>query len=327
MIGQRRHFRAAARAAALAALAALLPAPVAPAAAQDLNLLYPVAEIERRLASEPFRIADWRGSRRPEDRTQRVALIFEDSVIMAAKWATAPHNGGEFNNQPRYEAAAYAIQKLFLEEDEYVVPPTVLRAVPLDFLRQQVPDAEPTFNDAPGSALVALQYWLIGVTPDRYWEPERARADTVYARYIGNFNILTYVIRHSDANVGNYLISTSVDRPRVFSVDNGIAFAGNESNRGTYWRELNVERLPRSTLERLAKVTRAQLDQALGVLAEWDIRDGELVPVPPGKNLRHNQGVRRRDGKVQIGLTSNEIGGVEARILELLRLANGRELF
>ena len=310
----------------LAAAAALLLGS-APAAAQDLNLLYPVPTIERWLAAEPFRIVDWRGSRRPDDRTQRATLVFEDSVVIAAKWGTAPRNGGAFNNEPRYEVAAYVIQRLFLDEDEYVVPPTVLRAVPLAFLQEQVPDAAPTFSAAPRSALVALQYWLTGVTPEGFWSAERARNDSVYARYIGNFNILTYVIRHSDANVGNYLISTSAERPRVFAVDNGIAFASTESNRGTEWRELNVRRLPRATIERLRQVTRKQLEETLGVLAEFDIRDGELVAVPPGENIRPNQGVRRRDGKVQIGLTGSEIGALEARILELLRLAHGRELF
>lgn len=313
-----------AAAAALLALAANAP----PAAAQaGLNLHLPVPEIEQRLASGTFRIVDWRGSRKPDDRTQRAALEFEDSVMMVAKWATAPRNGGAFNNQPRYELAAYVIQKLFLDEDEYIVPPTVVRAIPLDFLREQVPDARPTFDAAPRSALVALQYWLTSVTPEGFWDAERARTDTVYARYIGNFNIFTFVVRHSDTNTGNYLISTSLDWPRVFSVDNGIAFGNDESIRGTQWRELNVRRLPRATIERLSKITRADLEQALGVLAEFQVRDGELVPVEPGENLRPAQGVRRKDDRVQIGLTRTEIRGVESRINELLRLSNGRELF
>ena len=36
----------------------------------------------------------------------------------------------DFNNRPRYDLAAYELQKLFLEPAEYVVPPTALRFVP-----------------------------------------------------------------------------------------------------------------------------------------------------------------------------------------------------
>lgn len=297
------------------------------AAAQDQNIMLSIAEIETRLRDQPFRVLDWRGSRRPEDRTQRVTIAFEDSTVMRIKWANAPANGGAFNNQPRYEAAAYEIQKLFLEEDEYVVPPTLLRAFPIDYVREQMPEVKPTFENARGSVLVALQYWLGSVTSQNFWVPERARTDTAYARRIGNFNILTFLIRHSDANVGNYLISTAPEKPRVFSVDNGIAFSSNDSDRGTHWRELNVERFPRTTIERLSRVTREQLEQALGVLAEYEVRAGTLVPVAPGPNLGRNVGVRRTDDRVQLGLTTNEIREVYNRINELLRTANGRRLF
>lgn len=307
-------------------IGAVSAALAAPAAAQDPNLLLPVAEIERRLATEAFEVFDWRGSRRPDDRTQRVAIQFADSVMVAVKWANAPTGGAAFNNQPRYEAAAYAFQKLFLDEDEYVVPPTVLRAFPLEFVRAQMPDVQPTFDNAPASVLVALQYWLSNVSPRDFWDARRARSDSVYGRYIGNFNILTYLIRHSDANTGNYLISTD-GAPRVFSVDNGVAFGEEESQRGTQFRDLQVQRFPRRTIERLERVTRAQLDSALAVLAEFEIRDGALVPVPPGENLQFNRGVRRNDERVQIGLTRNEITAIEERLRSLLRKAHERVRF
>jgi hypothetical protein len=314
---------------AAAVLAAVVLALPAPTTAQDLNFVYPIAEIEARLRDQPFRILDWRGSRAPGDRTQRVTLSYEDGSTMIAKWATAPNNGSAFNNEPRYETAAYVIQQLFLDEADYVVPPTLLRAVPLPVLREQVPEARATFREAPGSALVALQYWLSAVTPDNFWDRQRARTDSVYARHIGNFNILTYVIRHNDANVGNFLISESETQPRVFAVDNGVAFASPASNRGFDWRELQVERLPRRTIERLDAITREQLEQALGVVAEFAIRDGELVPVQPGPNLARNRGVRRTAERIQLGLTTPEIRAVESRIRNLVRLANSRryELF
>jgi hypothetical protein len=308
-------------------LALMLSTMAAPAAAQQYyNIMHPVEEIEDRLGSRPFGIVDWRGSRAEGDRTQRVLLSFEDSVVMLAKWATAPANGQAFNNEPRYEVAAYEIQKLFLDEPEYVVPPTLMRAMPIAFVREQMPDARPTFRDAPGSVVVALQYWLVGVTPQDFWDPRRARTDDLYARYIGNFNILTYLIRHGDANVGNFLISDAVDDPRVFAVDNGVAFRSPESNRGTTWRDLQVRRLPRHTVDRLRTVTRQQLEQALGVLAEWEIRGTELVPVAPGPNLASARGVRRSGNRIQFGLTAREIREVEARLRQLVRHADSRSI-
>jgi hypothetical protein len=305
------------------ALAALL-ATFQTAAAQDLNYLFPIREIESRLTDQPFRIIDWRGSRAPGDRTSRAAHEYADGSTLVVKWALAPSAGATFNNEPRYEVAAYELQKLFLEEDEYAVPPTVMRAFPLDFVRQHVPDATATFREAPASVLVCLQYWLLAVTPDKFWDSQRARNDSVYARYVANFNILTHIIRHNDANVGNFLISQSDEKPRVFSVDNGVAFSSPESNRGHEWRDMQVRRLPHATIERLRGITREQLTQKLGVLIEFEVRDGELVQVPPGQNMSPGRGVRRSSQRIQLGLTETEIRAVERRIQNLVRQADGR---
>jgi hypothetical protein len=295
-----------------------------PARAQDVNIVLPVAEIEARLQEQPFRVLDWRGSRKEADRTQRTTLAFEDSAALIVKWANAPANGSLYNNEPRYEVAAYRIQKLFLDEPYYVVPPTVVRAMPVAFVREQMSETRPTFREAPGSVLVTLQYWLSAVSPDGFWDERRARTDSVYARYIANFNILTYVIHHNDANAGNYLISAHAGHPRVFSVDNGVSFRANESTRGFEWRDMRVERLPRSTIDRLATITREQLEEMLGVLLEYEIRDGELVAVTPGANLSPNRGVRRTAERIQFGLTAREIREVDHRIRTLVRQANGR---
>lgn len=304
----------------IVAVAAALTAGPAVASAQDyFNIMLPAAEVERRLKEEPFRIVDWRGSRAAGDRTSRVSMTFPDDTMIVAKWAIAPPNGAAFNNEPRYEVAAYELQKLFLDEAQYVVPPTLLRAFPVDLVRERAPDVRPTFGEAPGSVVVALQYWLIGVQPDRFWEPRRAAADTVYARHIGNLNVLTYLIRHSDENVGNFLISTSPDNPRVFSVDNGVSFASQPSDRGHAWRDLRVRRLPHATVERLRSITEADLQRALAVLAEYEVHAGVLVPVAPGENMAPSRGVRRSANRIQFGLTAHEIRGVDTRLRQLLR--------
>jgi hypothetical protein len=299
-------------------LAALLVAAAPlPVTAQDANLHLPVPLIEAHLRDDAFRIVEWRGSRALVDRTQRVTLEFEDSSVLLVKWANAPPGASTFNNEPRYEAAAYEIQKLFLEPEQYVVPPTVLRAFPLAYVREQMPEVPATFRGV-SSVLVVLQYWLSMVEPADIWNPARAVADQVYAQHIGNLNVLTYLVRHSDSNIGNFLISQYEANPRVFSVDNGIAFRSPEGNRGTEWRDLRVKRLPRATVDRLRALTRADLDERLAVLAEYEVRDGQLVPVPPGPNLDARRGVRQRDGRVQLGLTTGEIGDVAGRLRTLL---------
>lgn len=297
--------------------------------AQSSNFALPISDIETRLRSGSFSILDWRGSRRAEDRTQRAILMFEDSVMLTTKWASAPRGGGRFNNEPRYEVAAYELQKMFLDDVDYVVPPTVIRAFPLEFVQVQVDDQRATFGEAPRSVVAALQYWLQDVQAGDFWVPQRAQWDTLYARRMANFNILTYLITHRDSNIGNFLISVDPADPRVFAVDNGVSFGSEPGNRGEVWKDMLVRRLPRSTVERLERLTREDLERVLGVLAEFQIRDGELVPVDPGENFSRNRGVRTRDDRVQFGLTGREIGEVARRLRELLRDVSGRryELF
>jgi hypothetical protein len=314
------------RALRLALAVVLASAAAATAArAQDRTFVLPILEIEEHLRDRPFEIIDWRGSRAVEDRTQRAVLQFHDGPVLAAKFAVAPPGGRAFNNEPRYEVAAYEIQKLFLDPHDYVVPPTVLRAFPVDFATARLRSGVRTFRGAE-SILVVLQYWLPDMTPEGFWDPDRARQDAVYARHIGNLNILTYLIRHGDSNTGNFLITRWEEKtPRVFSVDNGIAFRSQVSDRGHAWRELRVRRVPAATIDRLRSLTVDDFHRALGVLAEYGIEGGRLVPVLPGENLAPGRGVRIRDDRVQLGLTTGEIREVDQRRQALLRrVARGR---
>lgn len=291
---------------------------VLPGSAQDGNILQPVDTIEARLEEGLFQVVDERGSRFEGDRTSRVALAFPDGEMMVVSWARAPRGGEEFNNSPRYELAAYEIQKLFLDEPEYVVPPTVLRAFPREWYRRLEADVPATLSQAD-AVVVELQYWLFSVTDEEFWDPDRFEADTAYARNFGNFNILTYLIRHNDANVGNFLVSTIPDNPRVFSVDNGLAFASRVSDRGARWRNLRVDRVPAHTVERLRALTPEQLTRHMETLAQFRIReDGEMVSTEITENLDRGRGIRVRDEVVQFGLTEREIDAVWRRIERLL---------
>lgn len=288
--------------------------------AQNPNYLRPVPEIEQRLDSLPFRLISVQGIRSPIDTTKRVLMAYEDSVVLYAKLKVAPPGGDQdFNNRPRYEVAAYRLQKLFLEPDDYVVPPNSLRVLPLTEVQRWNERAIPTF-EGTRSVLVALQYWLGSVTSKNFFERDRFRTDTVYARHLADMNILTYLIHHSDSNAGNFLISQDSTAPHVYSIDNGVAFRSPESERGIAWQDLRVDRLPRATVERLRALTPERLEQTLAVLAQFTITDKrELVPAAPGPVLNRNEGVRREGNIVQLGLTRPEIEDVQRRLRDLLR--------
>ena len=302
-------------------LAAAALAFTAPAAAQDNpNFIRPALEIEARLDTIPFEVLEARGVRSQAYATIRLTMVYPDSLRLRAKMKPAPPGGDTtFNNRPRYEVAAYELQKLFLSPTDFVVPPTVLRPLPLDLVRRWNPQVVPTFGGTQ-SAVVELQYWLSSVTPEGFWDPARFRQDTLYARFLANMNILAYLIRHSDDNVGNFLISTDPAAPHVYSVDNGIAFTSNVSERGYYWRDLRVDRLPRATIERLRALTRPDLDRALGVVAQFTIAaDRQLTASPPGANLDPGVGVRHKGDVVQFGLTRREIDDVQDRLQRLVK--------
>jgi len=149
-------------------------------------------------------------------------------------------------------------------------------------------------------------------------DDERFERDVRYATHQANMNVLTHLIDNKDANYGNFLISTDDADPRVYSVDNGIAFGSIEGDRGDYWRRLRVDRIPRKTAARLGRITREDLDRALGVVAEFEVRQGRLVRVEPGENLRPDRGIREEGGVVQLGLASREISRLEDRLRRLV---------
>ncbi len=205
-----------------------------------------------------------------------------------------------------------------MDPPEYVMPPTALRMVPLAEFQRYSPDVERTFKGAD-EVLGVVQYWLqeIKVVADVY-DPARFAADPVYARHIGQLNVFTFLIEHRDSNVGNFLISKAEQGPRVFSIDHGVAFASLDSDRGTAWLELRVNRLPKDTVDRVRAIDKDLLTARLGVLGQWELQDGHYVAVPPTENWAPSRGVRIKDGVVQMGLTRAEIAAVARQATRLV---------
>jgi hypothetical protein len=295
-------------------LPALLGGPL-DALGQYENIVLPVDTIEYLFRYGEMRVAQMADNRFQGDRTQVVVLMFPGYMPLRVKWAAAPRGGDSFNNRPRFEMAVYELQKLFLDEEDYVVPPTVVRVVPLDEYPRR--DAVlTTFSDTDG-VVVLMQYWLSNVTDEDVFDKDRIERDSVYARHLADMNILTYLVRHADANPGNFLISTA-GNARVFAVDNGVSF-GDISDRPDDWRKMRTDRLPRGTVERLRGISEEDFEQALGVLAQFEVRGGRLVQVEPTENLDPGDGVRQVEDVIQMGLRTREINGVYGRLEDLLK--------
>jgi hypothetical protein len=298
---------------------ALLPASFA----QDLNVTLPVAELERMLAEEPLKIvsADKSRPKAPGDITSRAEVSFGGREPIRVKLRRSDPGAEGFNNVPRYDLAAYAVQQLLMDPNEYVMPPTALRMIPVAEFKSFYHDpaaVKPTFRGAD-EVLCVVQYWLQNVrNPPDILDPAMFDADPVYARHIGQLNVFTYLIEHRDSNQGNFLISKAEQGPRVFSIDHGVAFASLDSDRGTDWLNLRVERLPRDTIERVRVLDKETLTAKLGVLGQWELRDGHYLAVTPTANMGANRGVRIRDGVVQMGLTREEISAVVRQVKRLL---------
>jgi hypothetical protein len=314
-------------------LVRLLAAPlllglVATAAAQDSNITQPIADLEQLLAAEPLVITQAEISRPKAkgDITLRADVSFGGAPPLRVKLRKAEPGANSFNNVPRYDLAAYELQKLFLDPPEYVVPPTALRMVPLADFARYSPGVERTFSSAD-QVLAVVQYWLSDITviADVY-DPARFDADPVYARHIGQLNVLTYLIEHGDANVGNFLIGKAETGARVFSIDHGVAFASEESDRSKVWKDMRVQRLPADTVDRLRKITPQVLEERLGVTAQWKLQGAQYLPVPLGKNLAVNRGVRREGDDLQMGLTKSEISAVYRLLTRLIARIDAGEI-
>ena len=240
------------------------------AGAQDANITFPVAELEHMLADDPFTIVSAEISR-PKARgdiTLKAEVSFDGRPPIRVKLRKAEPGADDFNNQPRYDIAAYRLQAMFLDPADYVVPPTALRFLPTEEFRKYSRDVERTFTGVD-EALAVLQYWLqeVKVVED-VLSPTLYAADPMYARHVEQMNVLTWLIDHGDSNLGNFLISRSEQGARVFSVDNGVAFASGGSDRGRQWDEMRVSKLPAATVERLRRITAADLEAQLGVVAQ-----------------------------------------------------------
>jgi len=232
------------------------------------------------------------------------------------------------DNAPRKELAAYMVQQLFLDPEDYVVPTSVIRCPSLEG-RAKHPAGT---GDLPGRdtrcELVTASLRLRDVTvPDVLYDKERFLTDATYARYLADFNLFTYLVDHSDGRSGNFLVSRDDARRQVFAIDNGITSDPFWNNHFVpNWNIIRVAALRRQSVERLRQLEKKDLDVLLVVWQMENDGTGGMPVVKPGPPIDPEEGASMRDGVVQFGLTGDEVEEVWERIEDLLEDVDGGKI-
>lgn len=247
-----------------------------------------------------------------------------EELFFYVKWKPANSAVSRLNNSPRKERAAYEVQKLFLPDDRWVVPPSVMRCLP----------------SAPGRPLVEgrvmagrvdcvwgqLSYWVSPLDAPGEVDWERIETDTDYARALGDLNILMYVIDHKDAHKDNWLLSDDPDRMRAVAPDNGVAFSGMRNPFvKNYWGNISLESLPADTIALLRTISDDDL-HALHVLETWTVEDRALVRTEDADPDTVDGGVHMIDDTLTHGLRAGEIRRIRVRIDDLLARVDSGEI-
>jgi hypothetical protein len=308
--------------ASLGLVAALAPAvPAATGGDVPRNWPLPPADLETRFWDQDFRINEVKGAGAGVTGASKLKIEYPDGKAVKVKWkAVPPLEADGWNNSPRKEIATYVMQRFVVDPNDYMIPTVAPHCLTMEEYKAIDPKTRPSLTGT-NCVLGVIAIWMEDLeAPWPFFEEELFGKDPKYARYLSDMNVVLYLVEHRDGRRGNLLRSTDPSDPRVFAVDNGIAFDTFPWNMLVpNWNEIRVPWLARDTVERLRRIDRAELRTALGVVAEMEVdTNGMLHLVPPTTNLAPRDGVRRTNRRVQFGLTVDEIEDVEERLDELL---------
>lgn len=262
-----------------------------------------------------------------------------DGEVFRVKWRA--HSTTTSRNSPRRELAAYAVQKLFLDPEEYIAPPTAPHCFPLEAYRAQVDrKAKATF---PRTRCVygIMSYWLEDVESladarEAGWfrgENGHALDRALFARHAGyrdsiaTVNLFTHVIAHADSHARNFVVTREPADPFVYSVDNSLSLGLAKNPKlpdESDWSRIRVPSLPRARIERLRGLG-AAVDRLRGV-AELERRGQDLIVVEPSIDRPPSDGMDWADDRLRVGLTASEIDGVRRRAARLVERVDRGEL-
>ena len=297
------------------------------------NWPVPPHEADRLILHSRSKLQQEHGAGAGTTGAEEVSVVFPDDGIemdvkwklMDPRWKLYTDRLDGINNSPRKELAAWVIQRLFLEPENYVVPFTAAYCIPVDHVLSEDDRKKGPTLDGSTCQLGVAALWLKDITLDLpVLDPERFDRDYVYAYFLSNLNLFTYLVKHHDGRDGNFLASKDPARRQVFSIDNGVSFGA--GFRGLFynwfvanWNSIRVPALRAESIDRLRKLTLDDLTTTLGVVSQLERDDqGVYRNVPPGKNLKPSHGVRVDGTTLQFGLTKREIKGVWKRIQKLI---------
>ena len=290
-----------------------------------MPLTRPASEAAHLLEHERFELRGMEPARGGVTRVEHGEAHFAArGVDLPVKWKVAPSGGEGWNNVPRKEVAAFVIQRWFLDPPDWIVPPTAIRCIPIEEHRRFRDVAPVVENTRCVLGMVAA--WLEGVrNPDVLLDHDRFWNEPEYARHRADMNLVAYLIDHRDGRLGNFLVPED-DDGRIYLVDNGIAFGPLIYN---FFRpNWNVVRTPlrRDAIERLRRVTAADVNATLVVAQLEADAHGVLEPARPEAPWDPSEGARLRRGRAQFGLNAAEAAGVAARLQGLLARIDAGEI-
>jgi len=296
----------------------------------------PASEVERFLQSDQLTSRSAEALGTGAQGAISLAVESPNGTRLRTKWRT--EHSAELTNEPINELAAHRLQALLLDEGDYVVPPAAAHCFPAEAYGQAIE----TEREEPGCVLGYLSYWLVGSkslgegreegifpTPPlgpgawdtQLFDAERFESDLAYRRAFALVNLLTFLTANGDAHSGQFVFYE--DPLHLFVVDSSMAFRVPANPRMTLRDEdlgehLLAPALPRRVAERIRELIPEQVQQLL-VLAELRVVNGEAERVEPGEPFETDQHLRREGERLQLGLTSSEIGQLWNRVTELQR--------
>lgn len=335
---------------ALAACGSSLPKPAAPLTAPaelcaDATTVHPcrsVSSIEALLHQPRLEIL---GSAAPTRGIQGTKLLTlaapsrAGPIVIRAKWRA--YSTLSAFNDPRRELAAYAVQRLFLAPDQYVVPPTAGHCFELSAYRARVDaKAQSTFAGIP-CVWGVLSYWIehahsLGDAEDeglvrsdvRVFDERLFSKSAPYRDSAAHVNLLTFLIRHADSHPGQFIFGHDLAFPHLYSVDNSMSFGATKNpDVAEDWSKLIVPAISAETARRLFEIGERDLLE-LSVIEQFRRVAGGLVwtkPEPGGEPSP--DGLRwTAASELRVGLTSAEIRGVSSRLDALKQSIASRHL-
>ncbi len=247
------------------------------------------------------------------------------------KWkaALSESDGLEnYDNSIARNLAAYQIQKLFLDPEDYVIPTSMAFCIPSQHYSQFLGLKATPQLAGSDCVLGNASVWMLDVQlPEVVFEEQHFLTDPNYAYFLSNLNIVAYLVEHRDGRSGNILASKDHSRPQLFFIDNDTTFGTNPYNPfARNWNIIRVPALRKETIDRLRQVKRKDLD-FLGVVAQLDKgSDNVFRNVVPGKNRGAKKPVRISKNSVQFGLTKEQLSDVWMRLKQLIKKVDSGEI-